>query len=497
MNQFVFFKEAKTEMETRSRKRLKLTHYNEHTPPSPPPQMPLIGEPTEFMDLNDDVIFAIFQRLALVDLCSMSSTCKRIHQLAGDYFQRKYPDNRLEIEVYNNWNAIDGITNMPGCRFQTMPNEQYAKAFRHFIRSVTIFMYKRESKPINAFVYLKANCCDRLRELVLYRIADDANEYGEIIRTQLEHLESIKFENCYIRDIYEAFLKYCPALKRIAIKELPNQSEYTMNWTKHRYPLVKSFVYHSDKVIIANLEEFFHQNPQITNIACSSKKIFRLLYRKTWQLDNLYLSFECDFDFDLVATELQTFCEQGYVQRFELHFRNELQPSRFASRIVELASLPSFKGLHCQQVAKKINFAACVEKFRQLTVLSIGIDHISKKLLNVLAHSLPNLEELHIDPQWDITTICGLPFKQFVRAFAIHAPNMHTISIKSFNNPNVIVHNDLIALNVCRQRINNAKTLTIYLDYKVVQAIKFIIPHDSLVQIRPFSQLRTDFRKIF
>ncbi|XP_055308304.1 uncharacterized protein LOC129572384 [Sitodiplosis mosellana] len=476
-------------METRARKRLKLAQKEEE-------HIEIETNVTEFMDMNDDVMYALFQRLPLADLCSISQTCQRLQQLSGKHFQRRYPNNRLDIEIFN-W-STSGLDVKPAWEFRLQPNEQYAKAFAGYIRNVSVFMYNYETDPIDAFVYLKANCYANLRELVLYRIAGQSEKCGELIKTQLKTLESIKFENCCIRDIYSAFLKHSPALKQISIKEGRNQNGCVMDWTKHRYPQVKSFIYHSNNVVIENLEQFFLLNPQIANVMCSSMNLFRLLFRKAWHLDFLHLSFESEYKFYSIATELQTYCHQGYVKRLEMHFKNGWEPSRFAiGRVVELAPLAVWQGLHVKQVAKKINFPAALEKLQNLTVFSLGIDHMSKKLLQVMSRGLPNLKELHLESAWTSESICGFRFKQFIRPFALHSPNLQKIAIKGVTNTALITGNDIVTLDSLRKKIPNASVITIYLDYKLIQGANFIIPAHSLLLIKPFSQLTPDYRKIY
>lgn len=82
-----------------------------------------IDQMTTFMGLNDDVLNALFKRLSLRDLCSINQTCKRIQELAGAYFRRTYPNNRIAIEIHN-WSADnDGIK--PPWEFVTEPSEPY------------------------------------------------------------------------------------------------------------------------------------------------------------------------------------------------------------------------------------------------------------------------------------------------------------------------------------------------------------------------------------
>lgn len=474
-------------METRARKRQKQSHHKKEKPS----QAETVPEKLEFMDLIDDVIFSIFQCLPLNDLCRMSYTCKRIQQLAGNYLQRKYPDNRLKIEIYNKWIGIDVSNQTPGMAFVSRPNEEYVRAFRGFIRNVEILMYRIDNQPMDAFWYLKANCCENLRELALFRIVDAKNRYGAIIKKQLENLESIKFDKCEIPNIYEGYLKYSPSLKQISIKELPDQNQVTMEWTKHRYPLLKRFIYMSSNIIMADLEDFFQLNPQITTIGCSSIEIFRLLYRKKWQFDLLCLSFECESKFQAISQELKTFCKKGHVRRFEVEFRCNLNQYFDTRQLIEMGTVPEFQGIRCKHVMKKFNSANALEKLKNLTVVQLGIEHISKKLLHVLSRSMPQLAELHLESVWDINTICGLLFKEFLRPFVIHAPNIHTISVKNFCNPHLISRNDVVALSDTRKRNNNAKILTIYLHYNLIEAIQFTTTSDSYVQIKPLSQLKS------
>lgn len=474
-------------MKTRSYKRIKLAQQVE----------PLVNDflAMKFMDLNDDVLFTLFQRLSLNDLCSISLTCTRLHQLAGNYFQRKYPNNNLNIEIFN-WSQPNSDI-QPKWEFRTMPHEKYAKAFRGFIRNVSIFMYNYATDPIDAFHYLKVNCYGNLRALVLYRIACQSERYGELIKNQLNTLESIKFENCHIYDLYNGFLKYSPTLKQIAIKDGRNQNGCNMDWTKYHYSQLKSFIYHSDNVIITNLEVFLQKNPQITNVITSSTVLFRLLWQKKCQLDFLHLSFKSEYQFNTMSMEIIAYCQSDYLKRLEIQFLNGWEPSRFLiGQVIELAPLAAMQGLHIKHVAKKINFATALEKFTQLKVISIGIDHISKKLLQVLSH-LSNLKELHIESSWSTDTICGYTLRQFIRPFAIYAPNIEIISIKGVADTQLVTGNDVAIINDLRKKTTNAKVLTIYLDYELIQMNSFTIPFNSSVQIKPISQLKPDYRKIY
>lgn len=200
----------------------------------------------ELLDLNDDVLYSMFNRFQVSDLCSLSSTCARMQALTGDYFQRKYTNNRLDLEIFN-WSnkQADG---RPRRQTQFTPNEEYTKTFHKFIRNVGIFIYNQKTDPMDEFIYLKENCNEHLRELVLYRISCQTSEYAELIKSQLKTLESVKFVNCQIPDIHSNFLKYCPDLKQLAIKEDRNQNDSAIEWSTQHYPKLKSFIYYLNEV---------------------------------------------------------------------------------------------------------------------------------------------------------------------------------------------------------------------------------------------------------
>lgn len=318
---------------------------------------------------------------------------------------------------------------------------------------------------------------------------------GELIKGQLNSLESIKFENCCIHDIHSAFLKHSPELKQIMIKEARNQNNSVMEWTKYHYPQLKSFMYHSHNMIIKNVEQFFMLNPQITNVNCSSTEIFRLLFRKALNLDFLYLSFTgCEFQY--IANELQAYCDQGHVKRLELHSHQSYLSRHHFEEVVKLATIPALLGLHFKGIPYKADFAAALAKFEHLTVASLCIDHISPKQLEVLSRKLTKLKELHLELLWS-KTIGGNKFKPFIQTFAMNAPNLKLISIRGLKNNQLITGNDIVTLHRIRKETPNASILTIYLDYKIIEECNFIIPAHSLVLVKPLSQLQPDYRKIY
>lgn len=97
----------------------------------------------QFMDLNDDCIFEIFERLTQTDLCSMSFTCKRIQTLAFDQFERQYPEQFITIET----NEKDGEI-----LIDSNHNGQHVKYFSKFIQNVRLNGSWSDTKQLFDFV---------------------------------------------------------------------------------------------------------------------------------------------------------------------------------------------------------------------------------------------------------------------------------------------------------------------------------------------------------
>lgn len=60
----------------------------------------LSEDSTEFMDMNDDCLLKVFEYLPLNDVCSLSETCKRMHELGSTHFMQKYKSKQI---VFVRW----------------------------------------------------------------------------------------------------------------------------------------------------------------------------------------------------------------------------------------------------------------------------------------------------------------------------------------------------------------------------------------------------------
>lgn len=286
-------------------------------------------------------------------------------------------------------------------------------------------------------------------------------------------------------------------MKQITIK-VGNNHQYgcSMDWTEHHYFELKSFTYHSYKthLNIRYVEEFLHNNPQITNISYDNdKELLELLIQQSRQLDFLHLKYklksECTLDSTINA--LKTYCSQGLVKRLEMTFEDGCALLKDSTEWRGLGNLTEIQGLHCNNVWVPADLLDVMNCFPYLKVISISFfssSYITTELINALSCSLPNLEELHLQ-EWPVDLY------NCIEAF-LSAPQMHTISIRgSYNVDEVARMGFQQLIPLCRQ-ITNAKNLTIYLDPLMVELVD-ISNYSGLVQFKSVTQLLPLDRKIY
>lgn len=296
---------------------------------------------TQFLDMNDDCIDTICDLLPLDDLCSMSRTCKRIQSIAGNYFQRYYPNNYVRIQSFRRRSV-----------FYMYPDERYVDDLKHFIRNVHI----QEHNGSACVNYLKSNFCENLKEIALHGINSDLTEFhGVQMKEQLECLESIKFVNCSVGDIYEIFLKHCQQLKHLGIDE-PIQFNGCVTWTQYAFPTLNSLAYFDEaNTNRADLGGFLRRNQQIKKISCKGTNVQCTVFQRAKHLDYLVLCFNSDKDFHRNYKMLKIYSTQSQTQCIKLEFKKRLELEHF-TKIASIQQLHAYRGNGLMTNANCISF---------------------------------------------------------------------------------------------------------------------------------------------
>lgn len=290
---------------------------------------PVTGDQTQFSDMNDDCIEVICEFLPLDDLCSLSLTCTRIQAIVGGFFQRYYPNNSVRIQSFRR-RPVRNI----------YPDEKYVDDLKPYIQNIRI----EEFKGSACVAYIKENFGENLREISFRGINSDLSpKHGQHIAEQLKRLESIKFVNCSVGDLYEIFLKHCQQLRHLGIDE-PIQYNGCSTWANHTFPTLQSITYFDEaNTDRADFNGFLSRNPQIKEIACKGTNVLSTVFNLANNLDTLVLRFNSGKDFLRNFAAIKSYSEQCQTQRIKLEFKKRLELEHF-TKIAKIQRLYGYRG---------------------------------------------------------------------------------------------------------------------------------------------------------
>lgn len=343
----------------------------------------------EFQNLDDKCIESILKYLSLDDLYSMSRTCKRIKKLAGLQFQRMCPNSSVSIEM------TDQGT------FQTEFEENFDFLFSSSVQKVTMTSYIYDHDPAPLFTHLKQNFCPNLKELHLYRIkCDKRNDLGHSIKAQLTNLKIISFDRCAIADIHKQFLKNCPNLTHLRMKEKGHNVNYGEFWKHNTYPNLDTLTFWGwDEKPCQKLRNFFIFNRSVKNVSCMSVKAIEVILRQVNNLDNVVIYCESPDEFKTIATTLLLNSFKNHFKRFELVFLFngdfDSEPENCAF-IRNLSALPSFQGLHCLFPMETVLDHINIKQMCNLRMLTLKLARENEPTVWELVEHLPLLECVRI-----------------------------------------------------------------------------------------------------
>lgn len=338
--------------------------------------------------------------------------------------------------------------------------------------------------------------------------------YGDQIHVQLANLTTISFINCTTFDIYNGFLRHCQHLEHLLVKE---EKPIRMNcaWMLHRYPYLKSLVYHASECYnVPRLTEFFRLNGHIKNIGCSGNRVLlNSIAQANITLDYLWLRIEHASIFNGIFKRLQSMCQQKFVQHLKLDFgwyviftpemTSNLATLAAAAEAPAAAPAPSsssnttlgkttLDGLSfASKELQLISYHPIIrQRFENLRSLNLEMAHpITDTIFHVLTVNVPNLEEIHFHPWWSGEFIDN--FRICIGILAAKLKRLNVITIYQIDE-NVISLNSIIQMNIWRKQLHNACSLTIYLPDKIVRSVRLKIPFESIVMVKSLSSLKRD-----
>lgn len=433
---------------------------------------------TEFLNMNNDCILAICELLNLDDLYSMGSTCVRINELAGDCFQRKFPNESIDIHYKRNRVIV----------FEH-PNKNAQNHFGKYFRSIRV----TAGKPIdllNMFTFIESKCGNELKHLELkYLYGKLEGKHGAMIKAQLANLKSIKINEFHVDgDIYAGILQYCKNIESFSIKTvLVNDTD----WMVQSYPMLTNLVITFDDKFHCgeferSIQEFTNKNPQLQIIECSQVDVIRAVVSSGFRVPCLKLKFETQQDFVSICHDLNVEYVNENIGQLEI-FMPEGRMSRCQPiQMRRLADLKPLSVLHNIQLTHE-NSAISIQQMVNLSCLKLTLYCRGAIMIEFMTmfSKLPKLVELDLNfYSWNAPS-----FYQLVLPIVQNSAKMTTLKI---NEPSKWRQTwnlyPVTQLNLARTMVPGAVPLTIHIKvykktFQAYTAMLTNIPVGDMVKI--------------
>lgn len=374
----------------------------------------------EFMDLNDDCIFAVLERLSPNEFCSMSFTCKKLKQMTEEVFQRKYSKKSIIIRAEES-----------SVKFSHQ-NPKYLKYFSKFIKYVRI---SGRIKPKHLFDFLELNCNSELESLTLisfwyneteHSIAEWSNELNNLVK------------------------KYCETLKCFRIY---SERRYDDGWLHFDFPKLKTLSFHDahNDPTPEILNQFFQRNTGINTILCTTPIVLRAVLNNVKQIERLvYAPRSEDIDESLI-NDLKTYSKQYPIKWFEYEYNGR---SGNLNNLNLLADLNKIQPVHawkgCMSGEMNLSQFGCLEHLVKLNVFVKLRIMIIPEHLDMLSTAIPDLEELNLEWRSDCL------FKDIAMPFVKNSKKLKKFKLTLGRRTCITNSNDLVELNAVRKAIVNA-----------------------------------------
>lgn len=431
-------------------------------------QMTVAEESTpDIFKLNVDCFHEIFDWLSLQDLMSTGRTCRRLHQVAGDFYRTNYASKRIIAE--------NGDGNML---------YRYLNIFAPYIKKISIS--GNHSKVYN---FVGKNC-KSIREIRLgNNLLEDSIEY---LKEVLQNVEVIEMNECFFRqEFYEYFLKFCSKLKNLSVKRAYKVRDKSViigsdnNWLCRHYPTLEHFeLTELYELKSDELKTFFNLNPNVRSVSADSISLETN--------SGLFLSFDPKFDafaielsnrneskfvYDLLA-QLH---ERGFYKRLHVYSRCNLQEN-----LDEILSMPfsnAVESLHFD-IPWSNHMIHIDHPLKNLKILAI--DNPCKiQNIETLPSKLPNLERIYFreaNIQEIRPFICGSTKLKTMKIFrVVHSDRLYCVS--EFPK--------LFEMNKEHKKLVGARKVAIYICEGLILVSKWAkkATNLDLIELRRFDSL--------
>lgn len=430
----------------------------------------------KFLDMNDDCILAICEFLNLDDLYSMGSTCVRVNELAGDYFQRKFPNEWIDVNYKRNRAIV----------FEH-PNDNAQNHFGKYFRSIRV----TSGKPIGLekmFKFIESKCWNELKHLELNNFYGELDkEHGTLVASKLINLKSLKINEFHIDgDIYVGILQHCKNIESFSIHTvLANDTD----WMVQSYPMLKYLnitlddKYHRDE-FKGSVKEFSNKNPQLQAIECSQVDVIRAIVSTEIKVPCLKFKIETQKDLNMIYYDLKMACDNEKIDQLEL-FSGQLLLTP-DNDLADLKPLSVLRNIYYPNEHQVLS----IQRMINLRYLKMNLGFQDEGMIELMTmfSKLPKLVEL--DLIWHFLN--NRNFYDLVLPIVQNSAKMTTLwltPIRCYQWEVNLSLRSVAKLNLARTLVSGAVPLTIYIRvdkeaFPVFSAMLKNIPVGDMVKIQ-------------
>lgn len=388
-----------------------------------------------FFTLNVDCCDEIFALLPLVDLHSLSETCRTMQEVTGEYFQSNYRASKIAIK-HKSFRL--GAINLIG--------------FRRFIEKLWI------SGGIEDYQFAGAYCAnDTVKEIYFDVFALNAKKIN-CIKGVLANVQSVLLTDCIIAgDFYETFLKLCPTLRRLSVLCYEG---FQNKWLFKKYPALE-YLKLSGEIPFQfdDIKQFFINNSTVQQFAIDGRYLF-VNFRSIVDAEIKWFDLVVSLNSNNIENmrDYQTLLLQlhraGAYQRLHLFLNGKQWDESF---IHLLSRVPAIVNLCLDYfgIEFKMPTLKDLKKFEVFRPLNVPVDELQRFAMD---HS--NLERIIFR---ETSSMQILPF-------ICNTKGLKEIHIRiCYDN-----YLDLAKLNRAREKLSDARRIIIYVEERTFVTTKRI-----------------------
>lgn len=411
------------------------------------------GEPASnatFMDMNDDCINEIFLYLDADDLCSLSTQCQRLQNLATETFMARFPAKVAQVHHFQengHWLRYPGSDNHIVC-------------FANF-NKISIGNSVSNAKDIASLHhYLIAKEESRIDEIRFEGWRSLRPTYGKALADIVQNTKSVIFSRTKIfGEIHKAILCRFPAMEHLVLwnsVEMKCNDDDKDNWLMQEYPNLKRFSWFlKDEIGISDkMIQFFERNENIQHFSLYTNRIQTLERCFEAGIDVTHLYIRITRSVEYILEYLKTNCGS---MRLHLLFEDGCR-SELTSNLRHLAAVKNnLDGLYFGALQPSQSLATAIGECVHLKHLQIkhsnGVDAFA---------SLPNLENLYVARGVVDASFNAIWNTMF--AIATQAPKLKNIFVRNSCRP--FSQFNFQQFSMERSKLPNATKVTIHIRTK-------------------------------